>query len=89
MKKKRRGRKRKKIIIQVPERDALTVRVDFLILIINVKHTKKLDGLFILFNFICALYLIMINRRTFYGAELTYTRSHTGTHAYRDMENRV
>lgn len=75
--KKRGERKRKReIIIQVPERDALTVRVDFLILIINVKHTKKLDGLFILFNFICALYLIMINRRTFYGAELTYTRSH-------------
>lgn len=43
----------------------------FLNIFLNVKH--EAGRFFILFNFICALYLIIINRRTFYEEDLTHT----------------
>lgn len=66
----------------------------FLNIFLNVKH--EAGRFFILFNFICALYLIIINRRTFYEEDLTHTYvqirtgkkniyTHTHTHTYRHV----
>lgn len=65
----------------------------FLNIFLNVKH--EAGRFFILFNFICALYLIIINRRTFYEEDLTHTyvqirtgkkkHIHTHTHTYRHV----
>lgn len=62
----------------------------FLNIFLNVKH--EAGRFFILFNFICALYLIIINRRTFYEEDLTHTyvqirtgkKKHIYTHTHID-----